>query len=150
MPGLVQLPDTRGHVWHLKAPCRFLSRSSRSSISSLLSKFFVAISMALLQNASPQAEWTKSGDMVVDDSEAEQEAPWTASPGPRGLALQVAKRKEERRSRSDTAGGSPPARSPVPPPKGALHPGVPAPLPPLQTRYPQARHRARKRVLGKA
>ncbi|CAJ1338248.1 unnamed protein product [Effrenium voratum] len=49
--GLVQLPDTRGHVWHLKA------------------------------------EWTKSGDMVVDDSEAEQE---------------VAKRKEERRSRTDT------------------------------------------------
>eukprot|EP00435_Cladocopium_sp_Y103_P012356 s450_g3.t1 len=82
--GLVQLPDTRGHVWHLKA------------------------------------EWTKSGDMVVDDSEAEQE---------------VAKRKEERRSRTDT---TPPGRggTSAPPPKGALHPGVPAPLPPLQTRYP--------------
>eukprot|EP00913_Durusdinium_trenchii_P018688 g17562.t1 len=63
LAGLVQLPDTRGHVWHLKA------------------------------------EWTKSGDMVVDDSEAEQE---------------VAKRKEERRSRTDT-GGSPGAS--VPPPK---------------------------------
>jgi len=46
MMGMVQLPDTRGHVWHLKA------------------------------------EWTKSGDMVVDDSDAEQE---------------VAKRKEERK-----------------------------------------------------
>eukprot|EP00928_Gymnodinium_smaydae_P044959 TRINITY_DN3000_c0_g2_i1.p1 TRINITY_DN3000_c0_g2~~TRINITY_DN3000_c0_g2_i1.p1 ORF type:complete len:673 (-),score=131.26 TRINITY_DN3000_c0_g2_i1:80-2017(-) len=43
--GLVVLPDSRGHQWHLKA------------------------------------EWTKSGDMVVDDSETEQE---------------VAKRKEER------------------------------------------------------
>ncbi|CAE6949650.1 RNU1 [Symbiodinium natans] len=88
--GLVQLPDTRGHVWHLKA------------------------------------EWTKSGDMVVDDSEAEQE---------------VAKRKEERRSRTDTAtpGAAPRTNSgkgSAPPPKGALHPGVPAPLPPLQTRYP--------------
>ncbi|CAE7797000.1 RNU1 [Symbiodinium sp. CCMP2456] len=89
--GLVQLPDTRGHVWHLKA------------------------------------EWTKSGDMVVDDSEAEQE---------------VAKRKEERRSRTDTAtpGAAPPrtnsGKGSAPPPKGALHPGVPAPLPPLQTRYP--------------
>jgi len=89
--GLVQLPDTRGHVWHLKA------------------------------------EWTKSGDMVVDDSEAEQE---------------VAKRKEERRSRTDTAtpGAAPRTNSgkgsAAPPPKGALHPGVPAPLPPLQTRYP--------------
>jgi len=81
--GLVQLPDTRGHVWHLKA------------------------------------EWTKSGDMVVDDSEAEQE---------------VAKRKEERRSRTDTT--PPGGRASAPPPKGALHPGVPAPLPPLQTRYP--------------
>eukprot|EP00931_Biecheleriopsis_adriatica_P023502 TRINITY_DN14831_c0_g1_i1.p1 TRINITY_DN14831_c0_g1~~TRINITY_DN14831_c0_g1_i1.p1 ORF type:complete len:673 (+),score=187.86 TRINITY_DN14831_c0_g1_i1:149-2167(+) len=82
--GLVQLPDTRGHVWHLKA------------------------------------EWTKSGDMVVDDSEAEQE---------------VAKRKEERRSRDPppvSSGG----KGASPPPKGALHPGVPAPLPPLQTRYP--------------
>jgi len=48
--GLVQLLDTRGHIWHLKA------------------------------------EWTKSGDMVVDDSEAEQ---------------QVAKRKEDRRFRPD-------------------------------------------------
>lgn len=90
--GLVQLPDTRGHVWHLKA------------------------------------EWTKSGDMVVDDSEAEQE---------------VAKRKEERRSRCDLPGALTPARGGCgkgasPPPKGALHPGVPAPLPPLQTRYPQA------------
>ena len=44
MQGLVQLPDTRGHVWHLKA------------------------------------EWTKTGDMVVDDSETE---------------LEVARRKEE-------------------------------------------------------
>ncbi|CAE7685108.1 RNU1 [Symbiodinium pilosum] len=88
--GLVQLPDTRGHVWHLKA------------------------------------EWTKSGDMVVDDSEAEQE---------------VAKRKEERRSRTDTAAPGPAPRTSSgkgssPPPKGALHPSVPAPLPPLQTRYP--------------
>lgn len=81
--GLVQLPDTRRHVWHLKA------------------------------------EWTKSGDMVVDDSEAEQE---------------VAKRKEERRSRTDTTPGR--GGTSAPPPKGALHPGVPAPLPPLQTRYP--------------
>lgn len=93
--GLVQLPDTRGHVWHLKA------------------------------------EWTKSGDMVVDDSEAEQE---------------VAKRKEERRSRSDVpgamdysrGGGGGTGKGASSPPKGALHPGVPAPLPPLQTRYPQA------------
>jgi len=95
--GQVQLPDTRGHVWHLKA------------------------------------EWTKSGDMVVDDSEAEQE---------------VAKRKEERRTRIDTRGPitginevMPPrgimgGKGAPPPPKGALHPGVPAPLPPLQTRYP--------------
>ncbi|CAJ1379592.1 unnamed protein product [Effrenium voratum] len=89
--GLVQLPDTRGHVWHLKA------------------------------------EWTKSGDMVVDDSEAEQE---------------VAKRKEERRSRTDTttapgtATRSNSGKGSAPPPKGALHPGVPAPLPPLQTRCP--------------
>lgn len=81
--GLVQLPDTRRHVWHLKA------------------------------------EWTKSGDMVVDDSEAEQE---------------VAKRKEERRSRTDTTPGR--GGTSAPPPKGTLHPGVPAPLPPLQTRYP--------------
>mmetsp|Transcript_101230 Transcript_101230/g.179820 ORF Transcript_101230/g.179820 Transcript_101230/m.179820 type:complete len:694 (-) Transcript_101230:74-2155(-) len=85
--GLVQLPDTRGHVWHLKA------------------------------------EWTKSGDMVVDDSEAEQE---------------VAKRKEERRSRTDPplTGSTGLGKPSGPPPKGALHPGVPAPLPPLQTRYP--------------
>jgi hypothetical protein len=90
--GLVQLPDTRGHVWHLKA------------------------------------EWTKSGDMVVDDSEAEQE---------------VAKRKEERRSRIDQRGPVPGindarlgGKGAPPPPKGALHPGVPEPLPPLQTRYP--------------
>mmetsp|Transcript_78461 Transcript_78461/g.221842 ORF Transcript_78461/g.221842 Transcript_78461/m.221842 type:complete len:684 (+) Transcript_78461:188-2239(+) len=97
--GLVQLPDTRGHVWHLKA------------------------------------EWTKSGDMVVDDSETEQE---------------VAKRKEERKYRAgqragavpvaETASRGPPqAKSgkwPTVPLKGALHPGVPAPLPPLQTRYP--------------
>lgn len=100
--GLVQLPDTRGHVWHLKA------------------------------------EWTKSGDMVVDDSETEQE---------------VAKRKEERRYRVDArdedgthnsglAGGGGGAQSGkhVSGPgashhlKGALHPGVPAPLPPLQAR----------------
>mmetsp|Transcript_133564 Transcript_133564/g.249788 ORF Transcript_133564/g.249788 Transcript_133564/m.249788 type:complete len:873 (+) Transcript_133564:180-2798(+) len=94
--GLVQLPDTRGHVWHLKA------------------------------------EWTKSGDMVVDDSETEQE---------------VAKRKEERKSRTEPGrpiGNGPPdaavrgggkngGKWPAPlPPKGVLHPGVPAPLPPLQ------------------
>lgn len=101
MQGLVQLPDTRGHVWHLKA------------------------------------EWTKSGDMVVDDSETEQE---------------VAKRKEERRYRAEQRSGigavtvvendgrtSPQAKSgkwPTVPLKGALHPGVPAPLPPLQPRYP--------------
>mmetsp|Transcript_56731 Transcript_56731/g.178073 ORF Transcript_56731/g.178073 Transcript_56731/m.178073 type:complete len:662 (+) Transcript_56731:123-2108(+) len=101
--GLVQLPDARGHVWHLKA------------------------------------EWTKSGDMVVDDSETEQE---------------VAKRKEERRSRADrrsadgssaavadAADHSPPPRPksgswPAPAAKGSLHPGVPAPLPPLQPRCP--------------
>lgn len=97
--GLVQLLDTRGHVWHVKA------------------------------------EWTKSGDMVVDDSETEQE---------------VAKRKEERRTRGgerfDGPEGAPagptqigrggkqgPGTS-----KGALHPGVPAPLPPLQPRYPNS------------
>mmetsp|Transcript_69251 Transcript_69251/g.150719 ORF Transcript_69251/g.150719 Transcript_69251/m.150719 type:complete len:564 (+) Transcript_69251:157-1848(+) len=99
MGGSVQLPDTRGHVWHLKA------------------------------------EWTKSGDMVVDDSDAE---------------LEVAKRKEERRSRGDPRGGcassdsarrgmsSRSGRLPTMSPKGSLHPGVPAPLPPLQppSRYP--------------
>merc|ERR1719188_1654571 len=53
--GLVQLLDTRGHIWHLKA------------------------------------EWTKSGDMVVDDSETEQE---------------VAKRKDERRNRVDRGGAT--------------------------------------------
>eukprot|EP00401_Gymnodinium_catenatum_P025593 CAMPEP_0117492450 /NCGR_PEP_ID=MMETSP0784-20121206/18588_1 /TAXON_ID=39447 /ORGANISM="" /LENGTH=795 /DNA_ID=CAMNT_0005287271 /DNA_START=101 /DNA_END=2488 /DNA_ORIENTATION=+ len=110
--GLVVLPDTRGHVWHLKA------------------------------------EWTKSGDMVVDDSEIEQE---------------VAKRKEERRGRLENRaaaagsgvdgesggaarpplrgkgggkGGSTSVQSSIAP-KGALHPGVPPPLPPLQPRdYP--------------
>jgi len=99
--GLVQLPDTRGHVWHLKA------------------------------------EWTKSGDMVVDDSETEQE---------------VARRKEERRHRTEGRGGpggpgaeaasaaaAAAAQGAVPGKgsKGALHPGVPPPLPPLQPRgYP--------------
>jgi len=109
MQGLVQLPDTRGHVWHLKA------------------------------------EWTKTGDMVVDDSETE---------------LEVAKRKEERRYRTGDGyrgpgGGSGPClpvafepdrydlpgdsprlrRSPTAPPGSGLHPGVPAPLPPLQSRH---------------
>jgi len=100
--GLVQLPDTRGHVWHLKA------------------------------------EWTKSGDMVVDDSETEQE---------------VVKRKEERRSRAEQRGTVGPmsildmpdsvlsqpksGRWPAAAGKGALHPGVPAPLPPLQPRCQQ-------------
>jgi len=97
--GLVQLPDTRGHVWHLKA------------------------------------EWTRSGDMVVDDSETEQE---------------VAKRKEERRYRAEQRTGATvpgmdgashvshpkDGKWPGLQPKGALHPGVPAPLPPLQARYP--------------
>lgn len=98
--GLVQLPDTRGHVWHLKA------------------------------------EWSKSGDMVVDDSETEQE---------------VAKRKEERRSRTEQRGTTGPlaitdtpdtysaqpksAKWPSAAVKASLHPGVPAPLPPLQPRY---------------
>lgn len=118
--GLVQLSDTRGHVWHLKA------------------------------------EWTKSGDMVVDDSETE---------------LEVAKRKEERRSRdqhllggrgatggmghgggdaarggrgggggggsgggSGGGGGAGSRWSP----KGPRHPVVPAPLPPLQPPYPSS------------
>lgn len=106
--GLVQLPDTRGHVWHVKA------------------------------------EWTKSGDMVVDDSDAE---------------IEVAKRREERKLRGEQCLGGPNAELGGPdsgrccaarakvsvaperpnggktvavPPKGALHPGVPAPLPPLQ------------------
>jgi len=111
MQGLVQLPDTRGHVWHLKA------------------------------------EWTKTGDMVVDDSETE---------------LEVAKRKEERRYRTSDGfhgrGGSGPClpvafdpdrydpasdgprmrRSPTAPSglhPGIPHPGVPAPLPPFQSRH---------------
>lgn len=113
MLGLVQLPDTRGHVWHVKA------------------------------------EWTKSGDMVVDDSETEQE---------------VAKRKEDRRSRVENgmdgelpdevlqAPQSPPAkgrgqangrdgrsRNSKWPPGGAKGSSMfPAPLPPLaHHRYPQ-------------
>lgn len=106
--GLVQLPDTRGHIWHVKA------------------------------------EWTKSGDMVVDDSDAE---------------IEVAKRREERKLRGDQSLGNanaelggpdtggccagartkvsatperPSGKTATVPPKGALHPGVPAPLPPLQ------------------
>ena len=51
--GLVQLPDTRGHVWHLKATFQE-AREPRRALHC-------------------KAEWTKSGDMVVDDSEAEQE-----------------------------------------------------------------------------
>jgi len=106
MLGLVQLSDTRGHVWHLKA------------------------------------EWTKSGDMVVDDSETEQE---------------VAKRKEERRVRPDsrTVGEGGGSKNNVHSSEGRskntkwLHSAstqtvksgpssssVPAPLPPLQPRYP--------------
>jgi len=101
MQGLVQLPDTRGHVWHLKA------------------------------------EWTKTGDMVVDDSETE---------------LEVARRKEERRFRGpggsgpclpvgnfdpdgyDLPGDEPRLRHSPTAPVG-LHPGVPAPLPPLISRH---------------